>query len=216
GLQLLATFAPSESPRRYIPISDQNAQHIPPELVSAIMAVADPQFTRHSGYSLDGLSNPDQHPTLAQKLVDDLMLYDEPHSLKRAIRERLLAAQITAQFGRTQVMEWYLNSADFGNYAYGIDAAAQLYFGKPSSELTLAESAILAAVSETPALNPLDAPQVAIQRGREVLYVMESLGLVTSEAAAQALGETPIFETTRPTPPQVAPAFLNLLLAQID
>lgn len=216
GLQLLATFAPSESPRRYIPISDQNAQHIPPELVSAIMAVADPQFTRHSGYSLEGLSNPDLHPTLAQKLVDDLMLYDEPHSLKRAIRERLLAAQITAQFGRTQVMEWYLNSADFGNYAYGIDAAAQLYFGKPSSELTLAESAILAAVSETPALNPLDAPQVAIQRGREVLYVMESLGLVTSEAAAQALGETPIFETTRPTPPQVAPAFLNLLLAQID
>ena len=57
------------------------------------------------------------HPTIAQKLVSDLILYNEPPSLRRAIRERILAAQITAQFGRTQVMEWYLNSTHFGNYA---------------------------------------------------------------------------------------------------
>lgn len=214
--QLLATFAPSESPRRYIPISDQNAQHIPAELVNAVIAVVDPQFEKHSGYSLEGLNNFDLHPTIAQRLIDDLVLYNEPLSVTRAIRERLLAAQITAQFGRTQVMEWYLNSADFGNHAYGIDAAAQLYFGKPADELTLAECAILAAVSETPALNPLDAPQVAIQRGRELLYVMQDLGLVSPDQAAQSLGETPTFQTARPTLPEVAPAFLNLLLAQID
>ncbi|MCQ3936575.1 MAG: hypothetical protein DPW18_05955 [Chloroflexi bacterium] len=216
GLQLLATFAPDEAPRRYIPISEQNAQHLPEELVEAIIAAADPQFERHSGYSLEGLDNPNLHPTIAQKLVDDLLLYDEPHSLTRAIRERLLAAQITAQFGRTQIMEWYLNSANFGNHAYGVEAAAQLYFGKSADALTLAESAILAAVSETPALNPLDAPQVAIQRGREVLYVMNDLGLVSSEEASRALAETPAFAAAPPAPPTVAPAFLNLLLAQID
>jgi len=216
GTQLLATFAPSQTPRRYIPISDQNAQHIPEELVNAIIAVADPQFEKHSGYSLDGLGNFNLHPTIAQKLIDDLMLYNESPSLARAIRERLLAAQITAHFGRTQVMEWYLNSVDFGNHAYGIDAAAQLYFGKPADELTLAECAILAAVSETPALNPLDAPQVAIQRGRELLYVMQDLGLVSPESAAQSLAETPAFQTAPPTLPEIAPAFLNLLLAQID
>lgn len=216
GLQLLATFAPNESPRRYIPISEQNAQHISKELINAIIAAADPQFEKHSGYSLEGLSNFNLHPTIAQKLINDLVLYNEPPSFTRAIRERLLAAQITAQFGRTQVMEWYLNSADFGNHAYGIDAAAQLYFGKPADELTLAECAILAAVSETPALNPLDAPQVAIQRGRELLYVMQDLGLVSPEDAAQSLAETPAFQTTHPTPPKVAPAFLNLLLAQVD
>ncbi|NOH01495.1 MAG: hypothetical protein HND47_05730 [Chloroflexi bacterium] len=127
-----------------------------------------------------------------------------------------LAAQITAQFGRTQIMEWYLNSANFGNHAYGVEAAAQLYFGKSADALTLAESAILAAVSETPALNPLDAPQVAIQRGREVLYVINDLGLVSSEEASRALAETPDFAAAPPTPPTVAPAFLNLLLAQID
>jgi membrane peptidoglycan carboxypeptidase len=216
GLQLLATFAPSESPRRYIPIHEQNAQHIPAEMVNAIIAAADPQFERHSGYSLDGLNDPNQHPTLAQKLVSGLMLYNEPPSFNRILRERLLAAQITAQFGRIQIMEWYLNSANFGNHAYGIDAAAQLYFGKPAVELTLAESAILAAVSETPALNPLDAPQVAIQRGREVLYVMNDLGLISSEAAIQALAQTPPFEPAPQTPPATDSAFLNLLLAQID
>jgi len=216
GLQLLATFAPSESPRRYIPISEQNAQHVPAEMVNALIAAADPSFEDHSGYSLEGFDNYDLHPTIAQKLVSALMLYNEPPTLKRAIRERLLAVQITSQFGRTQIMEWYLNSADFGNYAYGIDAAARLYFGKPADELSLAESAILAATSETPALNPHDAPQVAIQRGREVLYVMNDLGLVTTEEVTPALAETPPFAEAPLSPPEVAPAFLNLLLAQID
>ncbi|HNK62986.1 MAG TPA: transglycosylase domain-containing protein [Anaerolineales bacterium] len=216
GLHMLATFAPNESPRRYIPISVQNAQHIPEELVDATIAAADPRFENHSGYSLEGLNNFDLHPTIAQKLIDDLVLYNEIPTFTRAIRERLLAAQITAHYGRTQVMEWYLNSADFGNHAYGVDAAAQLYYDRPVDELTLAESAILAAVSQTPALNPLDAPQVAIQRGRELLYVMNDLGLVSPEDAAQALAETPAFRSAPPTPPEVAPAFLNLLLAQID
>jgi len=216
GLQLLVTFAPSESPRRYIPISGQNPQYIPVEMLNALIAAADPQFEKHSGYSLEGLTNPNLHPTLAQKLVNELMLFREATSLKRAVRERLLAAQITAQYGRTQIMEWYLNSANFGSHAYGIDAAAQLYFGKPASELTLAESAILAAVSETPALNPHAAPQVAVQRGREVLYVMNDLGLAPADDITQALAETPPFTAALQTPPEVAPAFLNLLLAQIN
>ncbi len=216
GLQLLTTFAPDESPRRYIPVSEQNAQYIPKELIQAVIVAADPGFETHSGYSLEGLDNLDLHPTIAQKLVNDLMLYTEPPSFKRAIRERLLAAQITSQFGRDQVMEWYLNSADFGNYAYGIEAAARLYFGKPAAELTLAESAMLAATSQTPALNPHDAPLVATQRGREILYVMRDLGLIPSELASIALGENPAILPAPQTPPGVAPAFLNLLLAQID
>lgn len=216
GLQLLATFAPDESPRRYIPVSDQNAQYIPKELIQAVIVAADPGFETHSGYSLEGLDNFDLHSTIAQRLVNDLMLYTEPPSFKRAIRERLLASQITSQFGRDQVMEWYLNSADFGNYAYGVEAAAQLYFGKSAAELTLAESAMLAATSQTPALNPHNAPLVATQRGREILYVMRDLGMIPSELASIALGENPPIMPAPQTPPGVAPAFLNLLLAQID
>ena len=218
GLQLLLTFAPNDAAqtRRYIPINPQNPQHIPENLINAVIAVADPQFRIHSGYAIQGYDDPELHPTIAQKLVSRLMLYNEPPSTRRAIRERILAAQITAQFGRTQIIEWYLNSANFGNYAFGVEAAAQLYFDKPAEQLTLAESAILAAVSETPALNPLDAPQVALQRGRETIYILNGLGLVSNEATALALAETPKMESTPLSPLKIAPAFVNLVLAQLD
>lgn len=216
GLQLLATFAPNDSPRRYIPVNEQNPQHIPENLINAVIAVADPQFRTHSGYAIQGYDDPELHPTIAQKLVSDLMLYNEPPSLRRAIRERILAAQITAQFGRTQVIEWYLNSAHFGNLAYGVEAAARLYFNKPADQLTLAESAILAAVGETPALNPLDAPQVAFQRGREVIYILNQLGLASNEATVGALAETPSIQSTPLSPPNIAPAFVNMVMSQLD
>ena len=221
GLQLLYTFAPTDAPRRYIPINEQNPQHIPTNLIDSVIAVEDPQFWSHSGYAIQGYDDPDLHPTIAQKLVGTFILYNEPPSTRRAIRERILAAQITAQFGRTQIMEWYLNSTHFGNYAYGVEAAAQLYFGKAAEQLTLAESAILAATSETPALNPLDAPQVALQRGREVIYILNGLGIVSDEATAIALDETPTIDASTTlsaiqTPPNPAPAFVNMVLSQLD
>jgi membrane peptidoglycan carboxypeptidase len=216
GEHLLYTFAPSDAPRRYIPIAETNPQHLPPALLNAVIARSDPSFWRHAGYDLTSLTNPQAHPTLAQRLVFDLLLFDEPPSLRRALRERLLAAQITAQFGRTQILEWYLNAAHFGHYAFGAEAAAQLYFGKSAAQLTNAEAAILAAVSESPSLNPHDAPQTALERGRETIRMMSALGLLSDEATANALGESPRFQTPPPTPPQPAPAFVNLLLAQLD
>jgi len=224
GLHLLYTFAPNETPRRYIPLSGQNPQHLPKALADAVVAMADPQFWKHSGYYINGLDRPDLHPTIAQRLAADLLLYNEPPSLRRALRERILAAQITARFGRTQILEWYLNSAHFGRYAFGADAAAQLYFDKSASELTLAESAMLAAVSETPSLNPMDAPQAALQRGREVLYILDSLKLAHPTDIANALAETPALQpppqadpsTGSGQRPRPAPAFVNLVLSQLD
>ncbi len=216
--------APDAS-RRYIPINEQNPQHIPTSLVNAVLAVADPRFWSHSGYTLQKLDDPNAHPTIAQKLVSDLILYNEEPSLRRAVRERILAAQITAQFGRGQIIEWYLNSAHFGRYAFGADAAAQLYFGKSADQLTPAESAILAAASETPALNPLDAPQVATQRGREVLHMMNGFKLLSDEALGLALAETPELraersrstsDTSTSTSLSADSAFVNLVLAQAE
>lgn len=215
GMHLIHTFAPDDSPRRYIPIDEQNPQHIPKDMLDAVIAVHDPQFWNHPGYTLAGIANPETHPTLAQQLVNDLLLFDEPASTRRAVRERLLAAQATARFGRTQILEWYLNSANFGNYAFGVESAARLYFGKPASELTLAESAMLAAVSEAPALNPLDAPQAAVQRGREVIYILNELGWANADESAAALAENPAILPAPPSPPEPAPAFVNMVLAQL-
>lgn len=216
GLNLLYTFSTDESARRYLPINQSNLQHIPLELVNAVIAVQDPQFWNHSGYSIAGYDDPDSHPTIAQQLVNDLVLYSEPSSANRAIRERLLAAQITDRFGRTQIVEWYLNSTHFGKYAFGVEAAAQLYFGKPAEQLTVAESAILAAASQSPALNPLDAPSVALQRGRDVLHLMNEQKFLSNEALDLALAETPQIMPPPQTPPVPAQAFINMALAQID
>jgi len=216
GTHLLYTFSPTAAPRRYIPINAQNPQHIPIDLINSILAVHDPNFRSHAGYTLQGIDNATLHPTIAQKLVGDLILFNEKPSLQRAVRERILAAQITAQFGREQILEWFINSANFGKNAYGVDAAAQLYFGKSASQLSLAESVILAATSETPALNPLDAPQTALQRGREVIYILHGLGMISDVNAANALVEVPQIKPAPPTPPQFAPAFVNMVLSQLD
>ncbi|HJS20089.1 MAG TPA: transglycosylase domain-containing protein [Anaerolineales bacterium] len=216
GDHVLFTFAPNDSPRRYIPLSENNPQHLPRSLADAVIARTDPDFWDHPGYSLDAITSYEVHPTIAQKLASDLLLLDEPPSLRRAVRERILAAQITSQYGRTQVLEWHLNSAHFGRYAFGVEAAAQLYFGKSATELTTAESAILAAVSDSPSLNPHDAPQTALERGQETLKLMRIQNLLSEEATANALGESPTFETPPPVQPQPASAFINLLLTQLD
>jgi len=216
GENVIYTFAPSNSPRRYIPLSDTNPQYLPKSLADAVIARSDPNFWKHAGYSLTGLSDPELHPTLAQRLVFELLLFNEPPSLQRALRERILAAQITAEFGRTQILEWYLNSAHFGRYAFGAEAAAQLYVGKSAAQLTTAESAILAGVSDSPSLNPYDAPQTALERGKETIRMMSTLGLLSTQGADNALGESPFFQTPPPASPQPAPAFVNLLLAQLD
>lgn len=216
GRNVIFTFAPNEAPRRYVPLGETNPQHLPKSLADAVIAASDPNFWRHSGYTLATITNYENHNTLAQKLIFDLLLYDEPPSLRRALRERILAAQLTAQYGRTQVLEWYLNSAHFGRYAFGAESAAQLYFGKPAAELTDSESAILAAVSDSPSLNPYDAPQIALERGVQAVQRMQRLGFLSDEAAANALGELTFFQTPPPASPGVAPAFVNLLLAQLD
>jgi membrane peptidoglycan carboxypeptidase len=227
GRHILKTFAPTESPRRYIPVDPGNPQHLPESLVQATIAMADPTFWQHSGYTLTGLDNPDSHPTIAQKLVSDLLLWDEEPSLRRAFRERLLAAQIISTYGHSQVIEWYLNSTNFGSYAYGADAAAQLYFGKPAPELIPSEAAILAATSQAPGLNPLDAPQVALQRGRETVHIMMALGLLTEEEALEILADSPSFlfsssgdggnlQRENNGEKDFAPAFFNLVFRELD
>ncbi len=209
GEHLIHTFAPDDTPRVYIPL-----RRLPESLVNATVAAADVRFNDHPGYLLAGLDNPDAHPTLAQELAYDLLLFNEPPSLRRALRERLLAAQITARYGRDQVMEWYLNSANYGNYAFGADAAARLYFDKPASELTLAESAMLASVSQAPSLNPLDAPEAAAQRAREILKLMKTLGMISEEESTLP---SPVIGTVEDRAGgEGGSAFVNLVMSQLS
>ena len=214
GQNLIYIFSPEDKARRYIPLGAENPQHIPDSLIQATIVLADPDFWTHSGYSLNNL-DPESHPTLAQKLVSDLLLWQEKPSLRRAIRERLLAAQLTQKYGRQQIMAWYLNSANYGNHAYGAESAAQLYFEKPLTELNWAESATLAAVSQSPALNPISAPSAAYQHRQETLHILEGLNLLDSDKADAARHSH--FNVCAFDKPEIlSPAFVPLMLAQLD
>jgi membrane carboxypeptidase/penicillin-binding protein len=150
------------------------------KLVTATLASADPFFWQHDGAPLLGIILGDRS-TLAKRLAVDILLNEEPAGLRRTLRTAIIGKQITTQYGREKILEWYLNSANYGRLAYGADAAARVYFGKPAEELTLAEAAMLAAASETPELNPMDAPQAALERQKRVIQSMLQYRMIEPE-----------------------------------
>jgi membrane peptidoglycan carboxypeptidase len=217
GEHLLLTIAPTEGPRRYLPLNPRSPQHLPQSLAMATVASADPTFWSSPGFATDGWRDPDSHPTLAQQVVADLLLYNEPPSVRRALRERILAAQATRQLGRTQILEWVLNSADYGHQAYGAEAAAQFYLGKSAIDLTLGESALLATIAHAPDVNPRDAPELALQWRNTTLDLMNALAMIDEDEVAAAEDEPIPTGTPLAGPsPGVAPAFLRLARSQLD
>ncbi len=215
GAQVVLTLEePGAAGHQYLFYAGEGQPALPETLVKATVAAADPTFWQNPGYSLQEFE-PDLRPTLAQRLVSDLLFWDEPPGLRRTLRERWLAAQIVARYGREQVMEWYLNSAQYGEWIFGADAAARAYFGKSASQLTLAEAAALAAVADAPAISPFDAPGVVLERQRQVIGQMLLQGLITAAEAQQALDEKVTFQG-RVEVQNLAPAFTDMVLAQLE
>ena len=213
GQFLVASLSPTDSARTYITYSK-----FPPALILATMALTEPNFWASPGYTIKDWQDPQAHVPLAQRLAYTLLLWDDPASPLRAIQERMLAAQITARYGSQQVMEWYLNSADYGHFAYGAESAAQLYFGKPVTQLNLSEAAMLAAVSQAPALNPIDAAAAAETRRVQTLTLMLKMKMLTEDQAAEGLSSlpAPLPADTHQGATNIAPAFVSLVLSQLD
>lgn len=211
---LLRLDSGGSASRIFLGIDSSQANYLPSTLISATLTVHDPGFWRHPGYLLGGLSQ-NSHPTLAQRLVSDLLLWQEGPSISRAVRERLLAAQATARYGRPKILAWFLNITNFGHMAIGAESAANLYFAKPASALSLAEAAVLAAVAQAPALNPLDTPDLARERGQQVIQAMQQQGLISAAQAQAALQANLSFQPEQPEMLDPAPAFTNLVLQQL-
>ena len=205
---LLKLENPAIDERIYISVNNSGAT-LPEDLLNATIANLDPSFWNHPGTDLS------KNQSLAQRLAQDLLLWDEEPSPQRDLRERVLAAQITHKYGREQILEWYLNSAYYGNMLYGATSAAEVYFGKSIDKLNLTEAAILASVAESPTMNPFDAPDVVIERGNEVIDAMHSQGLITSKEAREAKGFSPKFKALPPPDENIAPAFTNLVWEQL-
>lgn len=180
--------------------------HFAPVLITVTLGIDDPGFWGHPGFTLG------DRPSLAQRLVRTLLLANEPPGLRRNLRERLLAAQITARYGRSQVLSWYLNSADYGRLAFGANAAAHVYLGKSARDLTLAEAAVLTAVAQSPAITPFDAPALVQERAATLLQTLADTGWITPQQAAQAAAQQIQFIPPAPAPSSPAPAFVQRAL----
>ena len=131
--------------------------------------------------------------TLTQQLVRNLLLSPEERyeqTLRRKLREAVLAWRIARQYTKDQILELYLNEIYFGNMAYGVEAAAQAYFGKPVRDLDLAEATLLAGLPQAPAYyNPLENLEGARARQAVVLDLMVAQGYITGEQARLAREE---------------------------
>ncbi|MDX1615583.1 MAG: transglycosylase domain-containing protein, partial [Candidatus Promineifilaceae bacterium] len=110
---------------------------------------------------------------------------------QRKVEELLLAQRVASVYSKEQILEWYLNTNFYGNLAYGVEAAARVYFDKPAALLTLGEAAMLAAIPQSPALNPIDNPLEAKARQELVLEAMFREGHI-SRAALQEARNAPL------------------------
>jgi membrane carboxypeptidase/penicillin-binding protein len=211
---LLTLQNPAISEERYLSIQNDQGPQLPTTVISATIASVEPDFWTSTGFSLPGIFNRNSR-TIAHRLVADLLFWEEPYGFRRSLREALIAVQITQHFGSQKILEWYINSSYFGQQAYGIDAAAQVYFGHSGTELNISEAALLASVLKAPSQNPIDTPQIAFERQSMVIEAMFKQNLISEDQAKRASNDDleirePVQDTTNP-----APAFTNLVIRQL-
>jgi len=201
GDHLLYEVVDPRGDRVYVPLGQ-----IPLYLRQATIALEDKNFYTNPGIDLLGIARAflanlrgeqiQGGSTLTVQLVKNVLIPAEERyekSYTRKIREAILALEISRRYpgreGKDRVLEWYLNSSFYGNHAYGIEAASRVYFDKHVQELTLAEAAMLVAVPQYPAMNPIDNPEASRRRQEIVLDTMVRQGYITPEEAYAAKQE---------------------------
>jgi penicillin-binding protein 1A len=180
--------------------TDVSIKDLPAYLPRAFVAIEDRRFFSHSGVDPIGLLRAvaanvlrrgvsQGGSTITQQLAKNLFLTQE-RTLWRKMQELVLALWLERKFSKTEILELYLNRVYFGSGAYGVEAAAQRYFGKPAREVKIAEAAMLAGLVKSPSrLAPSRNPNGAERRAQAVLAAMTELGFVTETMAKTALAQ---------------------------
>ena len=197
GRLLYEVFDPEAGRRTPIPY-DQ----LPACVIRATIATEDGTFFSNSGLSPPSIVRAIYQSltqggriggtsTITQQLVKNLYFSSE-QTLSRKVKEAILAVEITRRYSKTEILEVYLNEVYYGNLAYGIAAAAETYFEKDVSALTLPEAALLVGLLQSPACyDPYVYPQRALARRATVLGLMLSNSYLTQAEYEQAL-EAPL------------------------
>ncbi|BAP58224.1 penicillin-binding protein, 1A family [Thioploca ingrica] len=181
--------------QRRIPM---NANKIPKSMIQAVLAAEDDRFYEHPGVDLKGIlratvmllktgEKTQGGSTITMQVARNFFLSPK-QTYTRKLKEILLALQIEEKLTKEEIIELYLNKIFFGHRAYGVGAAAQIYYGKEVSELTLAEQALLAGLPKAPSSNnPLTNPKTALARRNYVLERMLKLGYIEPSQYEEAL-----------------------------
>jgi len=194
--QLLAeAFDPDAGRRSPVVIAD-----VARLVVSATLATEDANFYRHGGvdpvavaralwYAVRERRVVSGASTIPQQLVKRVLLTPE-RTIRRKVKEVILATELSRRYSKDTILQLYLNEIFYGNYAYGIRAASETYFGIPPSQLSLAQAALLAGLPQAPAFyDPYVSPDRALDRRATVLNLMVERGAISrgdADMAAQA------------------------------
>ncbi len=182
--------------RRFLVTLDQLPKFVP----QAFLAVEDDQFYNHPGVDLKAIARAAianfQHgrttqggSTITQQVVKRLMLTPEK-SYERKLKEAILAYRLEQQLSKDDILTLYINQIFLGNNAYGVEAAARVYFAKHASELTIAEAALIAGLGQSPsAYNPYRNPKAAEKRQQHVLRRLRDLGWISDAEYDEAVNQ---------------------------
>lgn len=216
--ETIAVFSDGGKNRESVELED-----ISPWLIKATLATEDRQFYNHFGFDLKGMARAvlvnikemgtvQGASTLTQQLARNLYLSHE-RTWSRKIKEAMYTAQLEMKYSKDDILRMYLNEIYYGHGAYGIEAAAQMYFGKPARELSLAESAMLAGVPKGPTYySPFNHMKNAKDRQRTVLSAMVATGEITQQEADKAYEAILNFQSPKqPSPTDKAPYFRDYI-----
>lgn len=183
--------------RRRIPIP---FEQIPKPLIDAVLATEDQRYYQHPGIDIPGLlrasvilittGRKEQGGSTITMQVARSFYLNRHKTFGRKLREILLALKIDHKLSKEKILELYLNKIFLGNRAYGVGAAAEIYYGKTLNQLSLAQYAMLAGLPKAPStLNPLANPESAQKRRDHVLSRMRELNYIDEKTYQTAIRE---------------------------
>jgi penicillin-binding protein 1A len=181
--------------KRRIPLK---IDEIPPLLIKAVLATEDARFYEHPGIDVIGVmrafsvvvatGEPTQGASTITQQLARLFFLSREKKIIRKVKEAFLAIHIEELLSKDEILELYLNRIELGQRAFGVGAAAQVYFGKNIQDLTLSEMAIIAGLPQAPSvLNPVRSPSRARARRNIVLGRMLTVGYITQQQYDEAI-----------------------------
>jgi penicillin-binding protein 1A len=189
-----------------------NVERLPAYVPAAFVSIEDKRFYEHEGFDPMGIARSvladvakgraAQGASTITQQTARLLFLNQDKTLERKATELVYAVELERTYSKKQILGLYLSRANFGSGAYGLEAAAERYFDKPASKLTIREAAMLAAVMKSPThYDPALEPEANAERTKLVLDAMVESGAITPAQRATALSQTPHVWKTSPQAP---------------